>query len=69
LPLVEQELYTIPEHLSWPSILSLICMFCRSSFVLLYFFFFWLLCCLSFLDFSDSDFPLVSSNSSKCPHV
>ena len=69
LPLVEQELYTIPEHLSWPSILSLICMFCRSSFVLLYFFIFWLLCCLSFLDFSDSDFPLVSSNTSKCPHV
>jgi hypothetical protein len=55
---VEQELPTLPEHLSSPPvfsggscylIFSFICMFCRSLFVLLHFFF-WLLCCLSFFD-------------------
>jgi hypothetical protein len=55
--LVEQELLTLPEHLSLPrflmgscySIFSFICMFCRSLFVLLYFFF-WPLCFLFFFD-------------------
>ena len=46
--LVEQELLTLPEHLSSPSgfqwglcysIFSFICMFCRLLFVLLYFYF------------------------------
>ena len=48
----------IPEHMSSPpvfqwglcySIFSFMCMFCGSSFVLLYFFF-WPLCCLFFFD-------------------
>jgi hypothetical protein len=43
LSLVEQELLTLPEHLS---------MFCRSLFVLLYFFFFfWALCSSSIYRF------------------
>ena len=37
------------------------CMFCRSVFVILSFFF-WPLCCLSY--FTDSDYTLLSSNSS-----
>jgi hypothetical protein len=55
VPLVEQELLTLPEHLSSPLFLvgfvlldlSFMCMFCRSLFVLLYFLF-WPLCCLFF---------------------
>jgi hypothetical protein len=56
VPLVEQELLILSEHLSSPpsfwwgscySIFSFMCMFCRSLFVLLYFFF-WPLSCLSF---------------------
>ena len=53
VPLMEQELLTLPEHLSSPpgcscySIFSCICMFCWSLFVLLSFFF-WPLCCLFF---------------------
>ena len=69
---MEQELLTLPEHLSSPpgflwgscySIFSLICMFCRWLFVLLYFFF-WSLCCLFFFDVRILIAPLVSSNSS-----
>ena len=56
--LVEQELLTLPEHLSSPPVFSVVhvtrslvffVMFCRSLFVLLYFFF-WPLCCLFFFD-------------------
>jgi hypothetical protein len=55
--LVEQELLTIPEHLSSPrvlvgscfSIISFICMSCRSLFVLLYLLY-WPLCCLFIFD-------------------
>ena len=57
--LVEQELLTIPEHMSSPpvfsgirscySIFSFMCKFCRSLFVLLSYFF-WPLCCLFFFD-------------------
>ena len=55
--LVEQELSTLPEHLSSPrflvgscySIFSFICMFCRSLFALLYFSF-WPLSFLFFFD-------------------
>ena len=70
--LMEQELLTLPEHLSSPpgfqwgscySIFSLICTFCRWLFVLLYFFF-WSLCCLFFFDVRILIAPLVSSNSS-----
>jgi hypothetical protein len=68
VPLVEQELLTLPNHLSSPpgscySIFSFICMFCRSLFVLLSFFF-WPLCCLFFFDLRILIAPLVSSNSS-----
>ena len=56
--LVKQELPTLPEHLSAPPdfsgvrvnlIVSFMCMFCRSLFVLLSFFFS-PLCCLFFFD-------------------
>ena len=69
---MEQELSTLPEHLSSPPVLSgvyvtrsfsFICIFCRSLFLLL-FFFFWLLCCLFFFDIWIPITPLVSSNSS-----
>ena len=69
--LVEQELFTLPEHLSSPPVFSgvrvtrsivLYVMFCRSLFVLLYFFF-WPLCCL-FFDIRILITLLVSSNSS-----
>jgi hypothetical protein len=43
--------------------LRLMCMFCRSFFVLLCFFF-WPLCCLFFFDIRILITPLVSSNSS-----
>jgi hypothetical protein len=49
------------------SIFSVICVFCRSLFVLL-FFFFWPLCCLFFFDLLILITPLVSTNSS-CPFV
>ena len=75
VPLVEQELLTLPEHLSSPPVFSGVrvtrslvlytCMFCRSLFVLLYFFF-WPLCCLFFFDIRILITPLVSSNSSSC---
>jgi len=68
--LVEQELPTLPEHLSSPRLLvgfvlldlSFMCMFCRSLIVLVYFLF-WSLCCL-FFDIRILITPLVSSNSS-----
>jgi hypothetical protein len=57
VPLVEQELRTLPRHLSSPSdfsgggscysVFSFMCMFCRSLFFLLYFFL-WSFCYLSF---------------------
>ena len=55
VPLIEQELYTLPGHLSSPqwdscySIFRFMCMFCRSLFVLLYLFF-WPFCSLFFFD-------------------
>ena len=72
VPLVEQELLTLPEHLSSPpvlvgscySIFSFICVFCRSLFVLLCLFF-RSLCCLFFFDIRFLIAPLVSSNSYK----
>ena len=69
--LMEQELLTLPVHLSWLPVFSgvrvtgslvLYVMFCRSLFVILYFFF-RPLCCLSF-DLRTMITPLVSSNSS-----
>jgi hypothetical protein len=56
--LVEQELLTLPEHLSSPPVfhgirVSFICMFCRSLFV-----FFLLVIVLSvLLRYTDSDYP------------
>ena len=65
--LVDQELPTLPEHLSLPLVFSVarywvFCVgFCRSLFVLS--FFFWPLCCLSSFDLRILITPLVSSNS------
>ena len=61
--LMEQELLTLPDHLSSPPVFSFICIFCRSLFVLLYFFF-WPLCCLFFFDTRIMIAPLVPSISS-----
>ena len=64
VPLVEQELLTLPKHRgSCYSIFSFICIFFRSLFVLLCFFF-WTLCCLLFFDILIMITPLVSSSSS-----
>ena len=69
--LVEQELLTLPEHLSSSLVFSgvyvplslVFCVvFCRSLFVFL-FFFFWPLCCLSFFDLRILTTLLVSSDS------
>ena len=72
--LVEHELFTLPEHLSSPPVISgirvtrsllisFIFMFCRSLFIILYFFF-WSLCFLLFFDIQILITPLLSSNSS-----
>ena len=68
--LVEQELLTLPQHLSSPpvysgvrelSIFSFMHMFCRTLHVLLYFSF-WPLCCLLFFDiYTDSDHPYLQT--------
>jgi hypothetical protein len=70
--LVEQELLTLPEHLSSPTVINEVCvtrslvfcvMFCRSLFILLSFSV-WSLCCLSFFELRIMITPLVPSNSS-----
>ena len=71
VPLVDQELPILPEHTSAPPVFSgvrvtrslVLCVFCRSLFVLLSFFF-WPLCCLFFFDIRILITTLVSSNSS-----
>ena len=72
VPLVEQELITLPEHLSSPPVFSgdratwslvLYVYFCRLLFVLLLIFF-WPLCCLFFFDIRILINTLVYSNSS-----
>jgi hypothetical protein len=72
VPLVEQELPTLPDHLGSPPVFSgvrvtrslVLCVcFSRSLFVLLHFFF-WSLCCLFVFDIRILITPLVSSNSS-----
>jgi hypothetical protein len=71
--LVEQELPTLPEHMSSPPIFSGVrvtrsfLMLCCSLFVLLSFLF-WPLCCLSFFDLRILNISLISSNSSNCTH-
>jgi hypothetical protein len=65
VPLVEQKLFTLPEHLSSSPVFSrvrvtrslvlYVCLIYKSLFVLLYFFF-WPLCCL--LRYADSDYSL-----------
>jgi hypothetical protein len=67
VPLVQQELLTLSEHLSSPPVFSGVRV-TRSCvlyvcFVVLYFFF-WPLCCLFFFDIWFLIAPLVSSNSS-----
>ena len=75
VPLMEQELLTLSEHLNSPpifkwgscySIFSFMCMSCRSLFFLLSFFF-WPLWCLSF-DLRILITPFVSSTSSNYVH-
>jgi hypothetical protein len=70
--LVEQELPTLPEHMSLPPVFSAVrvarsfvfcVVFCRLWFVLL-FFFYWPLCCLPFFDLRLLITPLVSLNYS-----
>ena len=64
VPQMEQELFTLPVfrgvHVSQSLVL---CVFCRSLFVLLYFLL-WPLCCLFIFDIRIPITPLVSSNSS-----
>jgi hypothetical protein len=69
VPLVEQELPTLPEHLSSPPVFSgvrvtrsLVLYVCFVDHCLS--FFFWLLCCLPFFDLRILITPLVFSNSS-----
>ena len=71
--LVEQELLTLPDHLSSPPVFSEVlvtrslvymCMLCRSLFVL-FSYFFWPLCCMYFFDLQILiTSPLGSSDSS-----
>jgi len=67
VPLMEEELLTLPEHLSSSPVFSgvritqslvLCVMFCRSLFVLL------AIVLSVLLRFTDYDYPLISSNSS-----
>ena len=51
VPLIEKELVTLPEHLNSYSIFSVMCMFCRSLFVLLL-----LAIVSSVLRYTDSDY-------------
>ena len=72
VPLVEQELLTIPEHLSSPAVFSgvrvtrsLVLCVCFVERCLSFSpFFFWPLCCLFFFDIRILVIPLVSSSSS-----
>ena len=71
VPLVEQELLTLSEHLSSPPVLSgvrvtrslvlYVCFVARCLFLLS--FFFWSLCCIFFINIRILITPLVSSNS------
>ena len=72
VPLMKQELFTLvappafTPSFKWGScysIVSFMCVFCRSLFVLL-FSFFWPVCCLFFFNLRILITPLVSSNSS-----
>ena len=68
VPLVEQELLTLPGHLSSPPVFSRVrvtrslvsCVFCKCCL----YFFLWPLCCLFLFDIRILITPLVSSNSS-----
>ena len=69
VPLVEQKLLTVPEHLSSPPVFSgvrvsrsLVLYVCFVDRFL--YFFIWPLCCLFFFDIGIMITPLVSSNSS-----
>ena len=71
--LKDQELPTLPEHLSSPAIISevrvtqslILCVcFVHRCLSFCIFFFFWPLCCLFFFDIRILIAPLVSSNSS-----
>jgi len=73
VPLVEQELLTLPEHMSSPAVFSwvrvtrslvLYVCFVDCCLSILLYFLFWRLCCLFFFDIRFLISPLVSSSSS-----
>jgi hypothetical protein len=69
VPLVEQELPTLPEHLSSPPVFSAVrvtrsLVLCVCFVDRCLYFLFWPLCCLFFFDIRILIAPLVSSNSS-----
>ena len=71
VPLLEQELPTLPEHMSSLPVFSgvrvtrsLVLCVCFVDHCLTFFFFSWPLCCLSFFDLHILITPVVSSNSS-----
>ena len=75
VPLVEQELLTLPEHLSSPAVFSgvqvtrsLVLYVCFVDRCLSFCTFSFVVCCLFFFDIRILIAPLVSSNSS-CPFV
>ena len=72
MPLVEQELPTLPEHFSSPKVFSVVhvtqslvvCVYFVDSLLILLYFFFWSLCCQFFFDIRILITPLISSNFS-----
>ena len=67
VPLVEQELLTLPEHLSFSGVRVTRCLVVCVCFVelcLSFVLFFWPLCCLLFFDIRIIITPLLSSSSS-----
>ena len=71
MPLVEQELFTLPEHLSLPPVFSgvrvtrsLVLFVCFVDRCLSFVFFLLAIVLSVRLRYADSDYPLVSSNSS-----
>jgi len=72
VPIVEQELRTLPDHLSSSPMFSgvhvarylVLCVCCFRSLLAILSFFFWTLCCLSFFDWHILITSVVSSNTS-----
>ena len=66
MPLVEQELPTLPEHFSSPAVFSVVrvtqslvvCVYFVDSLLILLYFFCWSLCCQFFSDYPFDIFKL-----------